>query len=128
MSVTRFKFAIKVYITFSIAKSLKLCTPNYHDRMSFVELHRINKRATPQQMCDYKHVLQLHKLINLEIPKVDWVDLNFQQVFSVRSRTFNFTRTNNYRVGLNLICNRLHSINGKLDYSWIEESLESFKL
>ena len=110
------------------AQALKLCTPSYHDRMSFIELHRINSRATPTQMCDYKHALQLYKLISLETPKVDWVDLNFQQVFSGRSRTFNFAKTNNYKVGLNLICNRFHSINGKIDYSWMEESFESFKL
>ena len=66
------------------AQALKLCTPSYHDRMSFVELHRINSRATPTQMCDYKHALQLYKLTSLETPKVNWVDLNFQQVFSGR--------------------------------------------
>ena len=81
--------------------------------MSFVELHRINNRATPKKMCDYKHALQLYKLFSLEIPKVDWVDLNFQQVFSGRAWTFNFGKINNYKVGLNLICNRFHSINIK---------------
>ena len=34
-----------------LASALKICTPSYHDRMSFLELHRINNRATPKQMC-----------------------------------------------------------------------------
>ena len=110
------------------AQALKLCTPSYHDRMSFAELHKINNRATPKQMCEYSHALQLHKLINLELPKADWLDLNFQQVFGGRTRTFNFAKTNNYKIGLNLICNRFHSLNGRIDYSWMNESYESFKI
>ena len=39
------------------ANPLKLCTPTYHDRMSFLELHNINKRATPIEMCNYVHAL-----------------------------------------------------------------------
>ena len=110
------------------AQALKLCTPSYHDRMSFAELHKINNRATPKQMCEYSHALQLYKLISLELPKADWLDLNFQQVFGGRTRTFNFAKTNNYKIGLNLICNRFHSLNGRIDYSWMNESYESFKI
>ena len=58
------------------ASALKICTPSYHDRMSYIELHTINKRATLAQMCLYKHSLILYKLINSGIPRLDWVDLN----------------------------------------------------
>ena len=110
------------------AQALKICTPSYHDRMSFLELHRLNNRATPTQMCDYKHALQLYNLIHQEIPKADWVDLNFQQVFGCRVGTFNFTRTNNYKVGLNLMCNRFHNINNRVKYEWMEGGFESYKI
>ena len=65
-------------------------------------------------MCNYKYALQLPNILNLEIPKDDWIDLNFNQVFGDRPKTFNFTKTNNYKVGLNLFCNRLHWLNNKI--------------
>ena len=64
------------------AQALKLCTPSYHDRMSVAELHKINNRATPKQMCEYKHALQLYKLISLELPKADWVLISYAIIFT----------------------------------------------
>ena len=37
------------------AKAPKLCTLSYNQEMSFVKLHELNNRATPQQYCIYKH-------------------------------------------------------------------------
>ena len=72
------------------AKALKICTPSYHDRMSYRELHSINKRGTPEQMCLYKHSLLLYKLINLELPYLDWIDIHFQQNYNNRINTMSF--------------------------------------
>ena len=110
------------------SSALKLCTPTYHDRMSFAELHAINKRATPTQMCIYKHALLLYKLLKTEIPSLDWIDLNFQQSFNQREQTFKFFSTNNYRVGCNSICNRMNILNGTLQLTSVENSFESFKV
>ena len=66
-------------------------------------------------MCNYKQALQLHKLINQEIQRGDWVDLHFQQVFSDGTRTINLIKTNSYKIGLYLICNDLHAVNSKID-------------
>ena len=112
----------------SSANALKICTPQYHDRMSYRELHSINNRATPDQMCLYKHSLLLYKLINLELPHLDWIDINFQQNFNNRSSYMNFFKTNRYKIGENIISNRLHIINAKIEYDWIMWSFDSFKL
>ena len=110
------------------ANALKICTPSYHDRMSFIELHTINKRGTPTQMCNYKLALLLYKLINERIPYLDWMDLNFQQTFNSRQYNFNFYSINTYRVGCNNICNRLRVLNGKIDLNSINQSYDSFKV
>ena len=110
------------------ASALKLCTPSYHDRMSYIELHTINNRATPAQMCLYKHSITLYKLINTNIPGLDWIDLNFQQSFNQRDHNFKFYSTNNYRVGCNNICNRMSILNGKLPLSSVDMSFNSFKI
>ena len=96
--------------------------------MSYSELHLLNKRATPEEMCLYKHALLLYKIIKFKIPQLDWIDLNFQQTFTSRSETFKFFKTNNYKIGCNNICNRLHIINNKIQYNWVTESFDSFKL
>ena len=55
--------------------------------MSYLELHNFNIKATPIEMCRYKQSLMLNKLIQMEIPKGDWLDPNFQQTFSGRTGT-----------------------------------------
>ena len=96
--------------------------------MSFMELHEVNNRATPKQMCRYKHALQLHKLVNLELPTSDWVDLNFQQNFNSRTKNFNFVKNNSYKIGLNLMCNRLICINNCIEFEWMNSSFENDKI
>ena len=34
----------------------------------------------------------------------------------------------NYKVGRNLLCNRFKQLNNKIDYSWFNESLDTFKV
>ena len=40
----------------------------------------------------------------------------------------NFFKTNRYKIGENIISNRLHIINAKIEYDWIMWSFDSFKL
>ena len=110
------------------ANALKICTPEYHDRMSYARLHSLNKRGTPDQMCKYKHALLLYKLINTEIPHVDFIDLNLQQSFNNRLSTFKFFSTNRYKVGNNSISNRLKIINGNIQYDWMNGSFDLYKV
>ena len=110
------------------ANALKVCTPTYHDRMSYLELHRINNRATPTEFSNYKHALLLHKLIHTEIPTLDWIDLNFQQTFNRRSTTVNFVKTNRFKVGENLMCNRFGVLNGKITHEMLNLGTDSFKV
>ena len=96
--------------------------------MSYVELHKINNRATPNEFCNYKHALLLHKLIHTEIPSSDWIDMNFQQNFNNRSTKINFFKNNRFKVGENLMCNRFDILNGKINYDMINSSNDSYKI
>ena len=109
------------------ANALKICTPACHDRMSHMDLHNINKRATPAQMCIYKHATVLCKMIETRIPILDWTDLNFQQSFNGHDPNFNFFSTSTYRVGGNIICNRMSILNGKLQLASVEKALTPLK-
>ena len=82
--------AQKQLLMSTLANALKICTPEYHDRMSYLDLHSLNKRATPDQMCAYKLSLVLYKLINIETPQQDWLDSNVEQTFYNRIKTINY--------------------------------------
>ena len=45
-----------------------------------------------------------------------------------RNVRLSFVKENKYKVGLNLVKNRLHSITNVVDKKWMDLSLESYKL
>ena len=110
------------------ANALKLCTPYYDYTMSYNFLHTINERATPAKFMLYKHALQLHKLFNLYEPPQDWLALNFSQLTSRRQTHFSVTTNCNYKVGNNMLSNRLSILNNKIDLTWLNDTLSSFKV
>ena len=69
----------------------------------------------------YKQALIFYKLSNVETSYAYWLDANFQKTFNNRINSFNFVKTNNYKIGCNIICNRLHVQNVKIEYCWLNE-------
>ena len=111
------------------AKALKLCTHSYTQEMSFIELHEINKRATPEQHCIYKHSLTLHHIYNNETPTMEWQNLNFNQAFSTRNDKFNCFDNSNYKVGkTNIMANRFTCLNNLIPLDWLNLDKTKFKL
>jgi len=45
-----------------------------------------------------------------------------------RNTRLSFVKANKYKVGLNLVKNRLHSVTIVVDTKWMDLSLESYKL
>ena len=119
---------LKQLLLSASAKALSICTPNYNRMMSFDLIHTINKRATPSQMLLYKHSLLLYKVWNDPIYSKDWLDLNFQQNFSVRNLTIKIFDTSCRKVGKNLATNRLKILNGLINYTWLNLDINSYKL
>ena len=99
------------------------------DRMqSFISIHTECKRALPDQMMMYKHSLMLHKLYNTQLPETEWIALNFQQILTTRQTKFLTIKTNNKKIGNNILTNRFHLLNNKINLSDLSESLASFKV
>ena len=72
--------------------------------------------------------LQLYKLYNSENMTDDWISLNIQQNFNGRNDKIQVFKQLNYKVGNNLMVNRLINLNNKIPYSWLNESLNTFKV
>ena len=88
------------------ANAIKLCLKSLPLNTSFVTIHSLAKRATPEQMTNYKHALQLYKLHNSNAMTDDWISLNVQQHFNGRNDKIQFFNIPNYKVGRNLMVNR----------------------
>ena len=110
------------------ALALKICTPGITERISFNELHKLNKRATPNQLQLYKHSLLLYRVLNHREPSNDWLMLNFNQTLTSRQSTFRTICSNNFKVGNNLLCNCLNILNNKVNLNWLNMLFNSYKV
>ena len=110
------------------AKALKVAL-HYPDPMiSYVNLHKMANRATPEMFLKYKMSLLLYRTFNNEIPETDWLSLNFDQILTSRQSNFLTQKTNNYNVGLNISSNKFYVLNGKIILDWLSLPINSYKI
>ena len=122
------KQSLKAKLLSSSSRAL-LCTRATDVWMlSFEELHEMAGRATPKMLMHYKMALQLYKTVNLRVPKPDWVSIMHNSVITSRQTNFITNKTNNYRVGMNALSNRLWHINDKINLDWLNLGIESYKI
>ena len=110
------------------AAPLKYCVRFYDRNISYITLHAIVKRATPSQIMIYKHALLLHKIYNDENSSQEWLSLFFNQTFNNRAMAANFIDNSKFKVGKNLIENRLTLLNNKINYQMLNQTYESYKI
>ena len=110
------------------ANALKLCNVFYDPHVSYIDLHKLNNRALPSKFCLYRHCLLLHKVFNDFIPKRDWIDLNFQMINTSRQTSFEIQNHSVYKVGKNILSNRLVCINKKVTLNMLNLDIGPFKV
>ena len=119
---------IKQHLLSASANALKLAQ-HYPDRMeSFINIHEECKCALQEQMILCEHAILLHKLYNQRSPETEWINLNFQQLLTSRQLKFSIPKTNKYKVGNNILTNRLHILNNKIKHLDLNDSITSFKI
>jgi len=67
--------------------------------------------------------LNLFHAIKTSLEEIQSVTLNDR-----RNTRLSFIRANKYKVGLNLVKNRLHSVTNVVDKKWMDLSVENSKL
>ena len=70
----------------------------------------------------------LHKLMRNELCDNELMWLNFQIVANARSQTWSFITRQNYDVGKNILLNRMHILNNKIEKNWINLTLNTYKV
>ena len=58
----------------------------------------------------------------------DWMDLNFQKKFNDRNNHVQINDVSNLRIGQNSMMNRLNCMNNKIEFGWLNNSIDSFKI
>jgi len=91
--------------------------------LSHIALHKKFCRSTPKIFSIYQTSMNLFHAIKTAPQEIQSVTLNDR-----RNVRLSFVKENKYKVGLNLVKNRLHSITNVVDKKWIDLSLESYKL
>ena len=119
---------LKQKLLSSSAKALKMCAKFNTDNISFVRLHEMYNRATPENFLLYKYSLELHQLFNTNEYNTEWVYLNLNQKYTSRQSKFITIKSNQKKVGLNALANRLSVLNNKIPLKMFNSSHDSFKI
>ena len=94
---------------------------------SFCVLHKKYNRSTPKIFALYQTSLNLY-LAYQNFPNNYPRELDRVLLNERRNERFTFVRINRFKVGLNLLKNRLRSITNVVDKNWMDLNVESFKL
>ena len=76
----------------------------------------------------YKLAIQLFKLYNNNDHTADLVLLNWNQILTSRQTNFKILKSNDNKMGLIILTNRLSILNGKIPLDWLNSSIDSFKV
>ena len=122
------KNTLKQKLLSSSAKAIKCCVKYCTRDVSFVNLHAMYHRATPDQFMLYKNAISLFRLYNDRVYTFEWAALNYNQILTSRQTKFISTKTNKRKVGINAIANRLSTLNNKIPLTWLNLSYVTYKL
>ena len=110
------------------ANAIRSCDKSLTIFHTHTQIHSKAKRALPDQILNYKHAISMFILFNHCQPETEFVQMNFQLNQNQRLNHANFFSRQNYESGKNILLNRLTHLNGKIEKSWLELSLNSFKV
>ena len=117
----------KNHLLSASALALSICRKYNEEPTSYLKMHLKYLQPTPDNMVLYKSAMQLFKLFNTHEPKVEWIHLNFQIITGSRQSTFEVIRAFNYKIGNNILTNKLAVLNKKISLDWLNKSFLNFK-
>ena len=120
------KQTLKLKLLSASAKALKICNTFANNSISFVNLHKISKRGTPDQMIQYKLAICLFKLYNNNFNSIEFAALNYNQILTSRQTKFITSKDNKTKVGMNSLSNRLFYINWLVPLEWLNLSIGGY--
>ena len=98
------------------ACALRSCLMNEGFDISFVNLHKIHNKCTPEQIMYYQMSLKLHKLMNEHNNHLSFEHVTIMDQIVCTSRQINFQtfKKFNTKIGLNTTANKLFPLNNMI--------------
>ena len=98
------------------ACALRSCLMNEGFDISFVNLHKIHNKCTPEQIMYYQMSLKLHKLMNEHNNHLSFEHVTIMDQIVGTSRQINFQtfKKFNTKIGLNTTANKLFPLNNMI--------------
>ena len=87
--------------------------------LSFINLHEMAGRATPNKIMSYKLALQLYRTFNDQTPTQDWLNIKENIILGSRQTKFSINKSCRLKVGMNASSNRFNYLNNKIDLNWL---------
>ena len=109
------------------AGMLRIVEGKRHSRLSYVELHKKYKRATPTMWGKYTTALAMWELVNYQMPEATLIHAVLNRQYQERRSGMLFTRSNRRKIGFNCLSNRLQAVSKALKVDWHDMSKETFK-
>ena len=115
-------------IKLASANALRIISNDITIYHTHTEIHKMTKRAMPDQIIQYKHALMMYNLFRKCVPDNEFIHLNFQANQNQRLQHHAFLRRQNYNVGNNILLNRMCNLNNNILKSMTNQSYLTYKL
>ena len=137
---SRLYYGAKVWLISTLAASLKKKIWQASSRMlrivakdflglhSYMYLHRIYLRATPEMWSNYSTACGMYNLVCRQSPEQVVPFLMMNALHSSRQQSYTFTRSNLTKIGFNCFSNRLQLVSNRMKCDWQQMSYEMFKV
>ena len=110
------------------ANAIRSCDKSLTIFHTDTQIHSTANRALPDQMLNYKHAISMYKLFNHCQPETEFVQINFQFNQNQKINHANFFSRQCYDTEKNILLNRLSHLNDKIEKSWLEQSIDTYKV
>ena len=125
---TSIKVDLKQSLLSASANALKSCVPLQNRFVSFEAIHKQCNQFTPSQTAYFKLSILLFKTYNDQNHNKNWIDLANQIIITRRQTKFKTYKSNNYKIGLNILINRFYCLNNLICLNDLDLSLPLFKI
>ena len=111
------------------ACALRSCLTRSEHEISFLRLHKIHMKCTPDQIMLYQQALQLHKTINhVDFPQsFEYITVVDQTICTSRQLRFQIFKNNRSKIGLNTTANKLYCITNLVSLEMLNMTFVHFK-
>ena len=118
---------LKQHIMSTSANALRSCISLPNPFISFEAIHKHFKQSLPFQVGLYGISILLYKTFNDDGASSNWLDLTNQIIMTRRQQKFDIATSNNYKIGLNILANRLYYIRRTVDLDLLNLPYHLFK-